>query len=79
MISYAVTLDVFRELILFVSGLLAARRRQIGTRKGTCRLGCYRQALPRAGRVPGQGRYPATGRWVRAAAVHRVPVPGGSS
>ncbi len=31
----------------------------------------------RAGLVPGQGRYPAAGRRVRAAAVHRVPVPGG--
>jgi hypothetical protein len=38
-------LDVPRELILFVSGLLAARRREIGTRKGTRSLGCYRQAL----------------------------------
>src|SRR6266704_3365642 len=38
-------LDVPRELIWFVSGLLAARRREIGTRKGTRRLGCYRQAL----------------------------------
>jgi hypothetical protein len=26
-------------------GLLAARRREIGTRKGTRKLGCYRQAL----------------------------------
>jgi hypothetical protein len=38
-------LDVPRELALFVSGLLAARRREIGTRKGTRKLGCYRQAL----------------------------------
>jgi DDE superfamily endonuclease len=38
-------LDVPRELILFVSSLLAARRRSIGTRKNTRRLGCYRQAL----------------------------------
>src|SRR6266576_4988945 len=38
-------LDVPRDLIWFVSGLLAVRRRQIGTRKGTRRLGCYRQAL----------------------------------
>ena len=45
MVSYRVTLDVPRELIWFVSGLLAIRRRQIGTRKGTRRLGCYRQAL----------------------------------
>ena len=45
MVSYAVMLDVPRELISFVSGLLAARRRLIGTRKGTRRLGCYRQAL----------------------------------
>ena len=45
MVSYRVMLDVPRELILFVSGLLAAHRREIGTRKGTRRLGCYRQAL----------------------------------
>jgi hypothetical protein len=38
-------LDVPRELVLFVSGLLAAHRREIGTRKGTRRLGCCRQAL----------------------------------
>jgi hypothetical protein len=44
-VSYAVMLDVPRELIWFVSGLLAARRREIGTRRGTRRLGCYRQAL----------------------------------
>ena len=45
MVSYAVMLDVPRELIWFVSRLLAARRRQIVTRKGTRRLGCYKQAL----------------------------------
>jgi DDE superfamily endonuclease len=44
-VSYRVMLDVPRELVLFVSGLLAARRRQIGTRRGTRKLGCYRQAL----------------------------------
>jgi hypothetical protein len=44
-VSYRVMLDVPRELLLFVSGLLAARRREIGTRKGTRKLGCYRQAL----------------------------------
>jgi hypothetical protein len=44
-VSYRVTLDVPRELILFVPGLLAERRREIGTRTGTRKLGCYRQAL----------------------------------
>jgi hypothetical protein len=44
-ITYRVRLDVPRELVLFVSGLLAAHRREIGTRKGTRKLGCYRQAL----------------------------------
>jgi len=43
--SYRVMLDVPRELILFVSALLATRRRSIGTRKNTRKLGCYRQAL----------------------------------
>ena len=45
MVSYRVMLDVPRDLIWFVSGLLTARRRKIGTRRGTRRLGCYRQAL----------------------------------
>lgn len=45
MSPYRVMLDVPRELVLFVSALLAARRRSIGTRKKTRRLGCYRQAL----------------------------------
>jgi hypothetical protein len=44
-VSYRVMLDVPAELVWFVSGLLAAHRREIGTRKGTRRLGCYRQAL----------------------------------
>ena len=45
MVSSRVMLDVPRDLVLFVSGLLAARRRQVGTRRGTRKLGCYRQAL----------------------------------
>ena len=45
MITYRVRLDVPRELILFVSRLLARHRKEIGTRRGTRCLGCYRQAL----------------------------------
>ena len=45
MITYRVRLDVPRELVLFVSRLLARHRKAIGTRKGTRCLGCYRQAL----------------------------------
>ncbi len=45
MITYRVRLDVPRELVLFVSRLLAQHRREIGTRKGARSLGCYRQAL----------------------------------
>jgi len=45
LITYRVRLDVPAELVLFVSRLLAERRREIGTRKGTRSLGCYRQAL----------------------------------
>jgi len=44
-ISYRVRLDVPVALVLFVSGLLAAHRRSVGTRKNTRRLGCYRQAV----------------------------------
>jgi len=45
LITYRVRLDVPRDLVLFVSRLLARRRREIGTRKGARSLGCYRQAL----------------------------------
>ena len=37
MISYRVILDVPFQLALFLSELLAERRRQIGTRDGTVR------------------------------------------
>ena len=45
MITYRVRLDVPGELVLYVSRLLARRRGEIGTRKNTRSLGCYRQAL----------------------------------
>jgi len=44
-VSYRVMLDVPRELILLVSRLLAACRREVGTSKGTRKLGCYKEAL----------------------------------
>ena len=62
MVSYRVMLDVPRELILFVSGLLAAHRREIGTRKGTRRLGCYRQALYALAWFRDKGDIPRLGR-----------------
>ena len=77
MVSYRVMLDVpGRELVRFVSGLLAAHRRQIGTRKGTRRLTCYKQALFALAWFPGQRRYPAAWLRLRAGAVDGVPVPG---
>jgi hypothetical protein len=75
-VSYRVMLDVPRELILFVSGLLAARRREIGTRKGTRKLGCYRQALFALAWFRDKGGRPAAGCRVRPGAAHRVPLPG---
>lgn len=45
MITYRVRLDVPRELVLFVSRLLARHRKVIGTRKNARSLGCYRQAV----------------------------------
>ena len=62
MVSYAVMLDVPRELIWFVSRLLAARRRQIGTRKGTRRLGCYKQAVFALAWFRDKGDIPRLGR-----------------
>ena len=45
MISYRVTLDVPVQLALFVSGLLAGHRRELGTRNGTRALTCWKQAI----------------------------------
>ena len=45
MVSYRVMLDVPKPVIWFVSGLLSARRRAAGTRKGTRKLTCYQQAV----------------------------------
>ena len=45
MLSYRVTLDVPVQLVLFVSGLLAQHRREIGTRRGTRALTCWKQSV----------------------------------
>jgi len=44
-LSYRVILDVPLPLVAFVSGLLAAHRREIGTRNGTRALTCWKQAV----------------------------------
>ena len=62
MVSYRVMLGVPRDLIWFVSGLLTARRRKIGTRRGTRRLGCYRQALFALAWFRDKGDIPRLGR-----------------
>lgn len=45
MIAYPARLDVPAQLITHLAGLLAAHRRQLGTRAGTRALTCRRQAL----------------------------------
>jgi hypothetical protein len=66
-LSYRVILDVPLPLVLFVSRLLAAHRREIGTRDGTRALTCWKQAVftlawfrdrpgrPRPGEKPARG------------------------
>jgi hypothetical protein len=44
-LSYRVILDVPLPLVVFVPGLLAAHRREIGTRNGTRALTCWKQAV----------------------------------
>jgi len=44
-IAYRATLDVPRELVVFVAGLLRAERRRRGTRTGTRALTCFWQAV----------------------------------
>ena len=45
MLSYRVILDVPFQLAVFVSGLLAQHRRELGTRAGTRALTCWKQAV----------------------------------
>jgi hypothetical protein len=44
-ISYRVTLDVPLHLARYVTDLLAAHRREIGTRDGARALTCWKQAI----------------------------------
>jgi len=44
-IAYRATLDVSRELAMFVAKLLAAERRRRGTPRGSRALSCFRQAV----------------------------------
>jgi hypothetical protein len=44
-IAYRAMLDVPGELLIYVARLLRARRRELGTRKGTRVLTCYKQAV----------------------------------
>jgi len=45
LIAYRACEDVPKELVTYVTLLLAARRRAIGTPRGTRKLTCARQAL----------------------------------
>ncbi|MEU7917001.1 HARBI1 family protein [Microbispora bryophytorum] len=44
-VTYTAALDVRRETVLFLSGLLHAERRRRGTRQGRRALGCFAQAV----------------------------------
>src|SRR5919112_1415552 len=44
-VTYTATLPVQEQTVLFVSGLLYAERRRLGTRAGTRALGCFKQAV----------------------------------
>jgi hypothetical protein len=44
-VTYSAALDMRRQTVLFVSGLLHAERRRRGTRKGRRALGCFAQAV----------------------------------
>jgi hypothetical protein len=74
-ITYRVRLDVPRELVVFVSGLLAAHRRETGTRQGTRNLGCYRQALFALAWFRGKTGIPRLGAGCRAVAGNGLPLP----
>jgi hypothetical protein len=44
-VAYRAILDVPRELVSYVAGLLHAQRRRVGTRRGTRKLTCFYQAV----------------------------------
>jgi DDE superfamily endonuclease len=44
-VTYEAVLDVRRETVLFLSGLLAAQRQRCGTRAGRRAVGCFKQAV----------------------------------
>lgn len=44
-VTYSAALPVGEHTVLFLSGLLYAERRRLGTRAGRRSLGCYRQAI----------------------------------
>ena len=44
-VTYDAVLDVRRETVLFLSGLLAAERERVGTRAGRRAMGCFKQAV----------------------------------
>ncbi len=44
-VTYTATLPVGEHTVLFLSGLLHAERRRLGTRAGTRSLGCFKQAV----------------------------------
>jgi hypothetical protein len=44
-VTYPAVLDMRRETVLFLSGLLHAERRRVGTRRGRRSLGCFVQAV----------------------------------
>lgn len=58
-VTYRAILDVPREVVLFLSRLLAAERKLLGTRQGTRALTCYHQAIM-ALRYFREGTDPAT-------------------
>jgi hypothetical protein len=86
-LSYRVMLDVPVHLVLFVARLLAAHRREIGTRRGTRALSTWRQAVfalawfrdrpdaTRLGRGSGSPRPPLAGTWTRPSRCSRPARP----
>jgi hypothetical protein len=72
-LSYRVILDVPLPLMVFVSGLLAAHRRELGTRDGTRALTCWKQAVFTLAWYSGKAHEPA-GNVQALAAPRGVPL-----
>ena len=76
MVAYRALLDVPRELVAYLAGLLAAERRARGTRAGTQALSCWWQAVFALVWFRERRNISLTGRGLEISPATSLPLPG---